>query len=166
VVIDELRGQYDLSVLFYNPNIYPAEEYAKRKAEVVRVCEEWDIPILDQDYDSATWDAQVFGLEREREGGARCVSCIGMRLTHAAEVATRAGFAIFGTTLTMGRNKRAILITPLGEAAAAKAGIRYYAEDWKKKGREAIARTMVAERGIYRQSYCGCRYSIRHEREE
>lgn len=165
-VIDELRSQYDLSVLFYNPNIYPAEEYAKRKREVVRVCEEWGIPMIDQDYDPKEWDERVKGLEGEPEGGARCVSCIGMRLAHAADVAARSNFGLFGTTLTMGRNKRALLITPLGEAAAAKAGIRYYVEDWKKKGRETIARKMVAERGIYRQTYCGCQYSIRHAREE
>ena len=165
-VIDELRGQYDLSVLFYNPNIYPAEEYAKRKAEVVRVCGEWGVSMLDQDYDPSEWEAGVRGLAGEPEGGARCVSCIGMRLSHAASVAAREGFGLFGTTLTMGRNKRAIVITPLGEAAAARVGIRYYVEDWKKKGREAIARKMVAERGIYRQTYCGCKYSIRQTMEE
>ncbi len=160
-VIDELRETYDLSVLFYNPNIYPEAEYLKRKAEVIRVCEEWGIPMIDQDYESETWEKAVKGLEGEPEGGARCGVCFRERLFHTAKVAAGLGIRLFGSTLTTGRNKRAIVITPIGLAAGKRYGVAYYAEDWKKKGREEKGRSMVRERGIYRQNYCGCRYSMR-----
>lgn len=160
-VIDELRTMFDLSVLFYNPNIYPEEEYLLRKKEVVRVCEEWGIPMIDQDYLPETWNERVKGLESEPEQGKRCYACIGMRLGHAAQEARERGFPIFGTTLTMGSRKSSKVIFPVGEAAAKRNGIVFYAEDWKKKGREALSRAMVKERGIYRQNYCGCQYSIR-----
>lgn len=160
-VIDELRKAYGLSVVFYNPNIFPEEEYLKRKAEVVRVCEEWGIPMIDADYDPSSWDQAVSGLEREPEGGRRCPVCFRMRIDRVAEIAARDGFSVFGTTLTSGRNKRSDIIHPIGEAAADRHGIRFYAEDWKKGGRQETSRCMVRERGIYRQDYCGCRYSMR-----
>jgi predicted adenine nucleotide alpha hydrolase (AANH) superfamily ATPase len=162
-VIDELRGIYDLSVLFYNPNIYPEAEYLKRKTEVIRVCEEWGVPMIDQDYDPKTWDRAVKGLEGEPEGGARCGVCFRERLSHTAEVAASLGIGLFGSTLTTGRNKKAIVITPIGLAAGKRYGVAYHVEDWKKKGREEKGRTMVRERGIYRQNYCGCRYSMRND---
>lgn len=165
-VIDELTKEYDLVVLFYNPNIHPEEEYLKRKREVVRVCEEWNVPMIDHDYDIEKWEETIRGLENEPEGGLRCVSCISMRLLHTAEIAREKNIGLFGTTLTMGRNKREIIITPLGQRAGEKYGIQYYVEDWKKKGREMKARAMIRERDIYRQTYCGCRYSIRAKREE
>lgn len=162
-VIDELREIYDLSVLFYNPNIYPEAEYLKRKAEVIRVCEEWGISMIDQDYEPETWEKAVKGLETEPEGGARCGVCFRERLFYTASVAANLGIRLFGSTLTTGRNKRAIVITPIGLAAGKRFGIAYYAEDWKKKGREEKGRKMVRERGIYRQNYCGCRYSMRKD---
>lgn len=163
-VIDELRKSYDLTVLFYNPNIHPEAEYLKRKREVVRVCEEWGIPMIDEDYDVAAWDDAVKGLASEPEGGARCGSCFRHRLFHAAKVASGSDFPIFGSTLTSGRTKSATDIDPIGATAAEAFGIRYHDEDWKKCGRQERARTMVRERGIYRQDYCGCRYSLQARR--
>lgn len=160
-VIDELKSEYALSVLFYNPNIFPEEEYLKRKQEVIRVCEEWKIPMLDQDYDPKEWEDKTRGLEDEPEGGLRCKQCIGMRLSYTAEIAKGLGINLFSTTLTMGRRKPAAFVTPLGEEAAKQHDRVYYVEDWKKKGREEKSRQMVKQRGIYRQVYCGCRYSIR-----
>lgn len=158
-VIDELRQSYALTAFFYNPNIYPEGEYLRRKREVVRVCEEWGVTMIDSDYEPAVWDAAVKGREGEPEGGLRCVSCIGMRLDRTAREAAARGFQRYGSTLTMGRQKRASVVTPLGEKAARAAGVTYHDEDWKKRGREEKARQMVLARGIYRQNYCGCRYS-------
>lgn len=165
-VIDELRKVSDLSVLFYNPNIYPEEEYLKRKAEVMRVCEEWGVPMIDADYEPAVWDEAIRGLEAEPEGGKRCPVCFRQRLFRAAEIAAERGFPVFATTLTSGRNKRSDIISPIGHAAAAQAGVRFLAEDWKKGGRQEAARRMVCERGIYRQDYCGCRYSMSERRSD
>lgn len=165
-VIDELRHKYDLTVFFFNPNIHPEDEYLRRKREVVRVCKEWNVPMIDADYDPSLWDTAVRGFEGEPEGGARCGICFRVRLFRTAETAAGRGFGIFGTTLTTGRNKQAIIITPIGEVAGKRFGVRYYAEDWKKRGREERGRVMVRERGIYRQNYCGCRYSLRPKPEE
>jgi epoxyqueuosine reductase len=158
-VIDELRREYALTVFFYNPNIFPEDEYLRRKREVVRVCGEWGVPMIDADYAPAVWDEAVRGHEDEPEGGLRCQACVGMRLERTAREAAARGFDRFGTTLTMGRQKRATLITPAGEQAARMAGVPFHAEDWKKHGREEKARHMVTARGIYRQNYCGCRFS-------
>lgn len=158
-VIDELRGAYALTVFFYNPNIDPLEEYQKRKREVVRICKEWNIPMIDGDYEPEIWQKSVRGLEAEPEGGLRCHACIRLRLERAAELAAERGMDWFGTTLTMGRQKKESLVTPLGKMAGQKAGVAYYIEDWKKKGRENRARVMLNERHIYRQTYCGCQYS-------
>jgi hypothetical protein len=76
-------------------------------------------------------------------------------------LAASLGIPLFSTTLTMGRRKPESLVTPLGEEAAGHAGVVYYAEDWKKRGREERARAMIKARGIYRQNYCGCEFSIR-----
>jgi predicted adenine nucleotide alpha hydrolase (AANH) superfamily ATPase len=159
-VIDELRSEYDLTVFFYNPNIYPEEEYLRRKAEVVRLCAEWNVSMINGDYEPSTWDTVVRGRENDPEGGLRCRACIGMRLGRTASMASELGIPIFGTTLTMGRQKKASMIFPLAEEAALRDGVVFYAEDWKKKGREDKARAMVNERGIYRQNYCGCKYSL------
>ena len=159
-VIDELRKSYDLWVLFYNPNIHPEGEYLKRKQEVVRLCEEWGVPMIDEDYDVAAWDDAVRGLESEPEGGKRCAACFRFRLFRVAKIASELGFPIFGTTLSSGRNKSAAIIDPIAQEAAEAFGIRYLAEDWKKGGRQEIARKLVCDRNIYRQDYCGCRYSL------
>jgi predicted adenine nucleotide alpha hydrolase (AANH) superfamily ATPase len=159
-VIDELRDQFDLTVFFYNPNIFPEEEYSKRKNEVVKVCNEWSIKMIDWDYEIEKWEKVVTGKEDEPEGGARCPLCFALRINTAAQYAHDNGFEFFSTTLTSGRNKSAAIIFPIAEQAAAKFGVKFYAEDWKKGGRQEKGKKMVAERGIYRQNYCGCRYSL------
>jgi len=158
-IIDELRPKYDLTVFFYNPNIFPEEEYLKRKTEVIKVCREWAVPMVDADYETKKWDNKTAGLENEPEMGARCPVCIGLRLEKAAEYAKNNDFDLFGTTLTMGRNKKAEAINPLGLSSAEKFGVKFFVADWKKSGRQEKAKKMVAERGIYRQNYCGCRFS-------
>lgn len=191
IIIDELKNRFALTVFFYNPNIYPEEEYLKRKAEVVKICREWGVLMIDKDqetsatppacqrlrrrpmagrpdpllgkrgvdYDQAKWAEAVRGLEDEPEMGGRCPVCINLRLEKAAAYAAQNGFEYFGTSLTMGRNKKAEVIHPLGEALSQRYGLKFYAEDWKKQGRQAKAQEMVQEWGIYRQNYCGCKYS-------
>lgn len=159
-VIDELRKPYDLWVMFYNPNIFPEEEYLKRKRELVRVCEAWGVPMIDEDYDAAAWEEAVRGLDAEPEGGKRCPVCFRFRLFYVAEAAAELDFDVFGTTLSSGRNKSAAIIDPIGKEAAAAFGVRYFAEDWKKGGRQEIARQLSCEHDLYRQDYCGCRFSL------
>ncbi|MFA6486638.1 MAG: epoxyqueuosine reductase QueH [Candidatus Magasanikbacteria bacterium] len=165
-VIDELKNQFDLTVFFYNPNIFPEAEYLKRKAEVERVCREWEIPMVDHDYEAQEWHEKVGqGLASEPEGGLRCPLCFKFRLAKTAEYAAKHGFDIFGTSLTSGRNKKADIINPIGVSFAKLYKIKFYEEDWKKGGRQEKGRKMVAERNIYRQNYCGCQYSVNNKSE-
>ncbi len=160
--IDELRQKFDVTVFFYNPNIYPAEEYLKRKKEIIRVCEEWGTPMVDGDYEEPKWRNYISGLENEPEGGARCSMCFKMRLNKAAYYAKHNGFDYFSTSLTSGRNKDAEKINPLGDALGVFYGVNFYAEDWKKGGRQEKAKKMIGDRGIYRQNYCGCIFSLQN----
>jgi len=161
-IIDELKNQFELTVFFYNPNIHPEEEYLKRKKEVVRVCEEWNVSMVDMDYEPQQWHKKVAGLEKELESGARCSKCFALRLERTSQYAKEHGFEIFGTSLTSGRNKKADIIHPIGLKLAEEYGIKFYDVDWKKDGRQEKGKKMVEERGIYRQKYCGCVYSTRN----
>lgn len=159
-LIDELKNQFDLTVFFYNPNIFPEAEYLKRKGEVIKICVEWQVPMIDRDYETEKWNEAVAGWEKEPEGGARCPKCFAMRLQEAAKYAGKNGFEYFATSLTSGRNKKAEIINPLGKMLGEKYGVKFLEADWKTGGRQEKGRKMVAERGIYRQNYCGCRYSL------
>ena len=158
-IIDELKDKYALTVYFYNPNIYPEQEYLKRKAEVEKVCREWKIPMVDADYETQNWEKETRGLEKEPEGGKRCVRCFALRLNKAGEYAARNKFDILATSLTSGRNKKADVIHPLGLDIAKKHNLKFLDIDWKTGGRQEKGRKMVADRKIYRQKYCGCKYS-------
>lgn len=162
VVIDELKRKFDLSVFFYNPNIYPLAEYEKRKAEVVKICHEWQVPVIDMDYEASKWQEAMKGLEDGAEGGVRCLMCFKFRLAKTVEYAKKNGFRYFGTSITSGRNKNAELINLIGRNFGKHYGVKFYDVDWKKGGRQERAAAMVKERGIYRQNYCGCVYS-RHD---
>lgn len=158
-VIDELKNKFDLTVFFYNPNIYPEEEYLKRKKYVVQICQEWGVLMIDMDYEVEKWNEAAAGFENEPEGGTRCPRCFKLRLEKTALYAKENDFDIFCTTLTSGRNKKAELINPIGVNIGAKHGVKFFEADWKKNNRQEKARKMVDERGIYRQNYCGCVYS-------
>ncbi len=158
-IIDELKNRYDLTAFFYNPNIYPETEYLKRKAEVIRICKEWDVPVVDADYETAQWDKAVMGLESEPEMGERCPACFALRLSKSAEYAANNGFDTFATSLTSGRNKKAEVINPIGDKLAKKYQIKFLSENWKSAGRQEKAGKMIEDRSIYRQNYCGCKYS-------
>jgi len=161
-VIDELKNQFDLTVFFYNPNIFPKEEYIKRKNEVIKICNEWDIKMIDWDYEIEKWEKAIAGKENEPEGGARCPLCFALRINTAVQYAKNNGYNIFSTTLTSGRNKSAAIIFPIAERAEQEFGIKFYAEDWKKNGRQERGKKMVDEREIYRQNYCGCKFSLKN----
>jgi predicted adenine nucleotide alpha hydrolase (AANH) superfamily ATPase len=159
-VIDELRQAHDLTVLFYNPNVYPAIEYVKRKAEVTRLCREWGVPMIDADYEPEQWERACAESPRADEGGPRCLRCYRLRLARAADEAAGGGFALWATSLSSGRQKVTAIVNKVALTEAARVGVAYLDTDWKKGGRQERARAMVAERGIYRQDYCGCRFSL------
>lgn len=159
-VFEELNEQYNLTVHFYNPNIYPREEYEKRKDEVIKLCRELDIPFVEQEYEAEKWFEATKDFKHEPEGGERCKICFRLRLTAAAQYAAQHDFNLFSTTLTSGRNKKAEVLNPIGREVGKTFGVEFYEEDWKKSGRQQRADRLVKEKGIYRQEYCGCIFSI------
>jgi len=149
-----------LTVIFYNPNIFPLAEYEKRKAEVVRVCAGWGVPMVDLDYRPVEWESVCGGGADVKERGPRCERCIRLRLDRAAAYAKENGFELFATSLSSGRQKSTLMVNAQGQAAAEDYGIKFLDTDWKKGGRTERAATLIRDLNIYRQDYCGCRFSL------
>lgn len=159
-VLEYLAPYFDLTVLFYNPNIYPAEEYERRLGEVRRLIGIMDcgISLIEDEYVPADYVARAAGLEGEPEGGLRCVECIGMRIERTASLAA-GKFDYFATTLSISPHKNAELINTLGYAAAEKYGAVWFPADFKKRGGYARSCELCREYDIYRQNYCGCSFA-------
>ena len=159
-VLEYLAPYFDLTVLFYNPNIYPAEEYERRLGEVRRLIGIMDcgISLIEDEYTPADYIARAAGLESEPEGGMRCVECIGMRIERTATLAA-GKFDYFATTLSISPHKNAELINTLGYAAAEKYGAVWFPADFKKRGGYARSCELCREYDIYRQNYCGCSFA-------
>lgn len=165
-IFAELSVKFYVTVHFYNPNIYPEAEYHKRKAEVIKICDELNIMVIEEEYEVKEWLKRIVGYENEPEGGKRCDICFQMRLEKAAQYAKKHGFEYFSTSLTSGRNKYAKIINPIGVEVGRKYGVKFYEEDWKKKGRQEKAARLIKEKNIYTQDYCGCIYSRLRKYEE
>lgn len=148
------------TVFFYNPNIHPEHEYLKRKAEVIRVCNQWNIPMVDLDYDVDSWEKNVGVIGSGKEGGPRCSACFRLRLDRTAEYAEQNGFSAFATSLTMSRRKNVVVINAIGQMIAEQHKIKFIDEVWRKGGRLERGRELTQEYEIYQQQYCGCRYSL------
>lgn len=162
-VLEYLNPYFKITVLYYNPNISPVEEYEKRKAEQIRLINEGDwknpIEIMDCDYEGDKYTAAVKGFENEPEGGARCRVCFGLRLDEAARLARANDFDYFVTTLSISPLKNARLLNEIGNKLGEKYGIKYLPSDFKK--REGYKRSIELSRryNLYRQNFCGCKYS-------
>lgn len=166
-VLEYLNDYFNITVLYYNPNISPKEEYEKRKAEQIRFIHERfsddntnnKVSFMDCDYESEKYAEIVKGLEKEPEGGMRCVECFRLRLDKTAELAKLYGFDYFVTTLSISPLKNAQLINRIGSEISEKYGVSYLPSDFKK--REGYKRSIELSKkyGLYRQNFCGCVYS-------
>lgn len=158
-----LSNDYEVVPFWFNPNIEPEEEHGKRLEAFEHFCElkQYKPKIID-DYqtDNNTWHKFVEGLEQEPEGGARCEKCIRFRLEKTAQFAKGKGFKIFATTLSVSPHKNDEMINRIGEEVAKKYGVEYFTANFKKDGGYARSVELSKEYGLYRQKYCGCRYSV------
>ena len=158
--LSELSPQIGVTVLYYNPNLDCAGEYEKRKREQLRFLRETGLAdFLDCDYAPEDYLAAVRGLEKEKEGGARCAVCFRLRLERTAREAKARGFDYFATTLTVSPLKNAKLINTIGFAVAEEVGVKYLPSDFKKRGGYLHSVKLSEEYGLYRQDYCGCAFS-------
>ena len=147
-------------IYYYNPNIYPLEEYEIRKNESKRHAESLGITWIDDDWSHEAWQASVCGLENEPERGRRCAACFYHRLLATALKAKELGIPFFATTLASSRWKNIEQINAAGNAAALKANVSFWAQNWRKDGLQERRNELLKEYGFYNQLYCGCEYSM------
>ena len=164
-VIEYLSKYLDITIFYYNPNISPIDEYLKRKEEQVRLINEIDtvnkVDIIDCDYDNDLYEEMIKGLELEPERGNRCSVCFNLRLEKTAMKAQELGYDYFGTTLTVSPYKNSNLINEIGLDLSSKYNIEYLISDFKKKNGYKRSIELSSDYNLYRQDYCGCKYSKR-----
>ncbi len=163
-VLERLKEHFDLKIYFYNPNIYPQEEYEKRLGEFEkllfspRFAEK--IEMVPSEYSQGDFENAIKGYENEKEGGARCEKCFRLRLFETAKKAKETGADYFCTTLTVSPHKNAELLNKIGEEAEKEYGVKFLRSDFKKKEGYKRSIELSNELNLYRQNYCGCKYSI------
>ncbi len=158
-----LESGIDLTLFFYNPNIYPHDEYQKRKNEVIRYALKKEIPYIDAEYDSKTWNAKIKGLENEPERGKRCDKCFDIRLSKTALYASENNIHCFATTLGISRWKDLDKVNKTGNVSAEQfPALKFWDFNWRKKDGSQRASQIAKEENFYRQKYCGCEFSIRN----
>lgn len=151
-------------IYYYNPNIFPFEEYEIRKAESKRHAESLGIQWIDEDWNHGGWLCGVQGLEGEPECGCRCERCFELRLTATARKSVELGIFWFTTTLASSRWKRLDQIEQAGLAAEnAVLGSHFWAQNWRKGGLQERRNQLLREYDFYNQLFCGCEFSQRHE---
>ncbi len=159
-VLEYLTKYFDVTVLFYNPNIRPEVEYDKRLATLKQLLAAMpmDHPptLVEPGWRGEEFERAAKGLEGEPEGGARCTVCFRLRLEETARTAASEGFDFFGTTLTVSPHKNAPLINAIGEELAGKYAVRWLPSDFKKRNGYLRSIQLSREYDLYRQDYCGC----------
>lgn len=167
-VLEYLCRFFRITVFYFNPNISPSEEYAKRVEEQKRLIEAYNregkgytISIVEGDYEPARFFEMAKGLENCPEGGERCFKCYELRLRETAGRAAEGGFDYFATTLTLSPLKNAQKLNEIGQALSAEYGVSWLPSDFKKKDGYKRSIELSAEYGLYRQNYCGCVYSYK-----
>ncbi len=150
------------TIYYYNPNIFPKEEYEIRKAENKRYAKALNLDFIDADYDHNEWKEQTWDLREEPERGNRCLKCFRIRLSATAQFAHDNGFFLFATTLATSRWKDLEQINRAGEDASGLfPDVTFWANNWRKNGLAEKQAQIIKEYDFYRQQYCGCEYSLK-----
>ena len=162
-VLEYLSQYFAITLLYYNPNIAPLEEYQKREAELRRLVSQMKfthpVELLPCQYDGQAFVQAARGLGGEPEGGKRCEACFRLRLRYAAQEAARLRFDYYTTTLSISPMKNAPLLNQLGEEIGREFGVAHLPSDFKKKDGYKRSVQLSKEYDLYRQDYCGCAFS-------
>ena len=153
---------FDVTCYYYNPNIYPVEEYNRRLDELKRYCENKNVKLIIEDADFDNWFKAVETLENEPEKGRRCYVCYKMRLNKTAQKAKELGYDCFTTTLSISPHKSYEMIKEISENSAKEYSVDYLDVNLKKKDGYKKSVELSKKYGFYRQDYCGCKFSIRN----
>lgn len=148
-------------IFYYNPNIYPLDEYETRKSECTRYAEALGLTIIDGDHDHLSWQKDIKGFENEPERGRRCLLCFKKRLSETARYAHENDYKVFTTTLASSRWKNLAQINEAGRwAASLYPGTIFWEQNWRKGGLSERRKELIASYFFYNQQYCGCEYSM------
>lgn len=159
-VLEYLSQYFDITVFFYNPNIFPQNEFQKRLVEQTRLVEYFsEVKIIDEGYNHEDFLAKVKSFEKEREGGPRCFLCFELRLSKTAELASKMGFDYFTTTLSISPLKNCEKLNEIGLSLSNKYNVNYLPADFKKKNGFKRSIELSQQFGLYRQNFCGCEFS-------
>lgn len=162
--IDLLKkeGYYPI-IYFDNPNIYPFEEFERRRIELVNYCKKYNLEYFQSEYENAKWTDFVKGLENEPEKGLRCQKCFYYRLKNTAKFALKNKIKYFTTTLTVSPHKKSKDIFVIGKNVQSEFSdkVEFLEFDFKKQNGFLLTTKNAKKEGFYRQNYCGCVYSIR-----
>ncbi len=167
-VLEYLSNYFEITVLYYNPNIYPEMEYTKRIWEQQKLIDDlpvkYPISFIAGPYDKELFYEMAKGLEDVKEGGARCFQCYELRLRETAKIAKEAEFDYFTTTLSISPLKNAQKLNEIGMRLGEEYGVPYLVSDFKKKNGYKRSAELSKTYGLYRQDYCGCEYSMRERK--
>ena len=162
-MISYLTKYFDITILYYNPNIFPYDEYLKRKEEQIKLINEIAkvncVDIMDCDYDNECYEKLINGLENEPERGKRCRVCYLMRLEKTAKLAKENDYDYFCTTLSVSPYKNSKWINEFGKILENKYDVKWLYSDFKKKDGYKTSILLSNKYNLYRQNYCGCIYS-------
>lgn len=163
-VMEYLSNYFEITVFYYNPNIYPESEYTKRILEqqtlISKMKTRHPISFMAGNYDKDRFYEMARGMEHLKEGGERCLRCYELRLRESAEVAKKCGFDYFATTLSISPLKNAARLNEIGMRLSEEYGVAYLPSDFKKKNGYKRSIELSKKYGLYRQNYCGCEFSV------
>lgn len=162
-VLKYLSQYFKITIFFYNPNIYPLDEYYRRVEEQKRFISDLKvrnkIEFIEGKYDTESYYEIAKGLEEEKEGGIRCFNCYELRLKEAAIMAKKNSFDYFTTTLSISPHKNAQKLNEIGKNLSDEYDVKYLYSDFKKKEGYKRSIELSKEYNLYRQDYCGCVFS-------
>jgi predicted adenine nucleotide alpha hydrolase (AANH) superfamily ATPase len=161
VTLERLLPRFAVTVLWFNPNLEPEAEVLRRRASLLRAAEHFAVDVLEPEVNLELWRRVAEARAGEPEGGGRCAECILLRLRETAARAAAGGYEGFATTLSVGPQKSWEQILAAGERASAEARVAFLPECFRERGGFARSVELSKELGLYRQNYCGCRFSLR-----
>lgn len=154
---------FTIAGFFYNPNIHPHEEYTVRLEELLLFSGAKNYEIILEEDSENIWQEKTREFEQEKEGGKRCEICFELRLEKTAIFAKHNNFDGFTTTLTISPYKNAELINKIGKKLESRHDIYFLEADFKKNNGFQKSIEISREYNLYRQKYCGCKFSIKNK---
>ena len=156
-----LKKEYNVVLYYFNPNIFPKDEYDKRLEEARKISRKFNLKLITGKYDHKKWLEEVKGHEQDPEKGERCLICYRKRLEETSRMAKNKNFQYFTTTLTTSPHKLATEISRIGKELEKENGLKFLDKDFKKQDGFKKSSQLSRDLKLYRQDYCGCEFSVR-----